>query len=78
MTIMMMRRRTMIAMVMAMAMAMAMVMVMTMAMVMTFSGKKRIASVCCTSCCHTSKSVKTHWVLKNKISGGDGGVTRWW
>jgi len=37
----------------------------------TFSGKKRIASVCCTGCCHTSKSVKTHWVLREPWSQSD-------
>ena len=38
---------------------------MMMMMGMTFFGK-RIASICSTGC-NTSKSVKAHWVLKNKI-----------
>ena len=45
-----------------------------MMMGMTFFGK-RIASICSTGC-YTSKSVKAHWVLKNKIKdcyGDDGG-----
>ena len=45
-----------------------------MMMAMTFSDK-RIALSWSTTGCYTSKSVETHWVLKNKISdchGGDG------
>ena len=43
-----------------------------MMMAMTFSDK-RIALSWSTTGCYTSKSVETHWVLKNKISDCHGG-----